>query len=106
MVFKCRFTEKAGRELEDILQYISEDLCNVSAAASFGKKVFENIDALCSFPERGVLVQNDLVADKTVRRLVIDNYLLYYKIDETDSRIDILRIVYGKMNLEEIYRQF
>ena len=43
MVFKCRFTEKAGRELEDILQYISEDLCNVSAAASFGKKVFENI---------------------------------------------------------------
>lgn len=105
MVFKYRFTEKAGRELEKILEYISEDLCNPSAATAFAKKVFENIDTLCAFPDRGALVENEFVADKSVRRLVIDNYLLYYKSDESAKRVDILRIVYGKMNLETIYRE-
>lgn len=39
-----------------------------------------------------------------MRRVVIDNYVLYYKANEANKTIEIVRIVYGKMNLEEIYR--
>lgn len=105
MAFKYRFTEKAGIELENILEYISKELCNPSAATAFAKKVFENIDTLCAFPDSGELVENEFVADKSVRRLVVDNYLLYNKSDESAKRVDILRIVYGKINLETIYRE-
>lgn len=51
-----RFTERAETDLSAILQYISEDLSNPSAATAFGRKVFENIDAVRRFPQSGMVV--------------------------------------------------
>ena len=102
--YTYKFSERAAEDLEEILRYIAEDLCNKSAAADLGRKIFENIDTIRVFPETGLALNNELVSDKAVRRVVIDNYVLYYKANEANKTIEIVRIVYGKMNLEEIYR--
>ncbi len=49
----------------------------------------------------GALVVNSGIADNTVRRLIIDNYLLYYKFVEPD-KLYILRIVYGQRKQPDI----
>lgn len=36
------------------------------------------------------------------RCVVIDNYVLYYKANEANKTIEIVRIVYGEMKPEEI----
>ena len=99
-----KFSKRAAEELKEILGYIEEDLCNKSAAADLGRKIFENIDTIRTFPESGFALNNELVSDKAVRRVAIDNYVLYYRANEANKTIEIVRIVYGKMNLEEIYR--
>ena len=91
-----RFTERAETDLSAILQYISEDLSNPSAATAFGRKVFENIDAVRRFPQSGMVVDNPFLTDKDVRRVLIDNYILYYKAVDSEKIIYIIRIVYGE----------
>lgn len=39
-----------------------------------------------------------------MRHVGIDNYVLYYKANRANKTNEIVRIVYGEMNPEEIYR--
>ena len=45
------------------------------------------------------------MTDKDVRRVLIDNYILYYKAVGSEKIIYIIRIVYAKRNLDEICRE-
>ena len=102
--FSYRFTEKAEQDLDEILRYISVDLVNPTAAQNLGRKVFEKIDMVRTFPESGAPVDNEFLADKTVRKLSVDNYVIYYKAHYEEQVISIIRIVYGKRNLDEILK--
>ena len=57
------------------------------------------------FPESGALVSNDYLADKTIRKMIVDHYVVYYKAHHEEKMISIVRVVYGKRNLDEILRQ-
>lgn len=103
--YEYRFTEQAETDLSGILQYISEDLSNPSAATALGRKVFASIDDIRQFPQSGKVVENPFLADKNVRRILVDNYILYYKAIDTEKIVYIIRIVYAKRNLDEICRE-
>lgn len=102
--YSYKFTEKAEKNLDEILAYIKEELFNPSAASAFLKKVFENIDNIRNFPLSGMIVENDFLLNKEIRRIVLNNYIIYYLTNEKTREITIIRIVYGKRNLEDIYR--
>ncbi len=102
--YSYRFTEKAAQDLDEILRYLSVDLVSPIAAQNLGKKVFEKNDMVRVFPESGAPVDNEFLADKTVRKLSIDNYVIYYKVYYEEKVISIIRIVYGKRNLDEILK--
>lgn len=99
--YSYRFTQAAEQDLDEILQYISVDLTNPAAAQNLGRKIFEKIDTVRDFPNSGPLVDNEFLADKTVRKLSVDNYVIYYKAHYEEKIISIIRIVYGKRNLNE-----
>ncbi len=102
--YSYRFTERAEQDFDEILRYISVDLANPAAAQRLGRKMFEQIDMVCSFPESGAPVDNEFLADKTVRRLLVDSYAIYYKAHYDEKIVSVIRIVYGKRNLDEILR--
>ncbi len=100
--YSFKFTEKAENDLDGILQYIAEELCNPTAAKELYQKIFESIDTVLSFPETGQVVVNEFLTDKKIRRLLVDNYIIYYKADIENSVIYIIRIVFGKRDFNEI----
>ena len=101
MVCNYFFTARAEQDFDETINYIIADLNNPTAAQTLGRKIFEVIDNICEFPLSGALVVNSGIADNTVRRLIIDNYLLYYKFVEPD-KLYILRIVYGQRKQPDI----
>lgn len=103
--YSYRFTEKAQHDLVNILQYIDSDLNNRTAAQTLGRKIFATIDLARNFPDSGKLVENEFLSDKTIRRLLVDNYTVFYKAEEKEKTFYVLRIVYGKSNLDEILRK-
>ena len=54
--------------------------------------------------ETGALVENESLPDKEVRRVPIDNFILYYKPIPAEQTVYIVRIVYGYRNLDAILR--
>lgn len=103
--YSYRFTKRAEQDLDVILHYIAVDLDNPLAAKSLFNKMFQIIDSATVFPESGAVIDNEFVVDKTVRKLLVDNYVIYYKALHEEKTICIVRIVYGKRNLDEILRQ-
>ena len=102
MLYDFSFTEKAEQDLDEILTYRAKELCNKKATKDFFDKVFSSVDTLCAYPKTGMVLDNEYVSDKSIRRVLVDNYVMYYKFDETNEKIIILRILYTKRNLTEI----
>ena len=104
MVFNFYFTETARKDLDSTLDYITNELCSPIAAQNFGQKVFESIKNVCTYPDSGMILKNSFIKDTSIRKVLIDNYTLYYK--KSDQTIYILRIVYSKRDLNEVVKQF
>lgn len=68
-------------------------------------KLQEVIEEAWSFPESGSPVVNEFVPTTEVRKKLVANYIMYYLPDSSEKMIFVLRIVYGRRNVDEILRQ-
>ena len=48
---------------------------------------------------------NEFLQIENVRKKLVGNYIMYYLLDIEENIIYILRIVYGKRNLDEILKK-
>ena len=103
--YQYHFTKKAEADLDEILYYISIELSNPEAAASFLKDLLAVIASICSVPKIGRIVENEFLPDKEIRKSLVGNYVLYYLPDAVEMTIYILRILYSRRNLDELVRE-
>jgi len=92
---------KAKRDLHDIGEYIMEELQHPKAAKDFFIKFSEKIDVLLQFPFSGQLIDNKHIADTDLRKIVVGNYIVFYKPDEQAKTIIIVRIIHGSRNIDK-----
>jgi len=104
--YTYQLTRKAENDLDSIVRYMAIELSNVKAAKDFLDKVEAVVDEIRNFPDSGVLIDNEYIEVGDIRRKQVNNYLMYYQKNEEEKVINILRIVYGKRNLEEIIKNF
>lgn len=103
--FKYEFTDSASRDLDDILNYIAGNLKNPNAAKDLLDGIKAEIKNICSFPFSGEEVKNEFLVLQGVRRVTIENYNLYYYPEKNKKKLTVLRIIYGKRNLDYILRE-
>ncbi len=100
-----RLTQKAGADLDDIVGYIASELANPKAASDFADKLQGAIEEAQAFPESGSPVVNEFGPHTDVRKKRVGNYIMYYLPDSAEKMIFVLRIVYGRRNMDEILMQ-
>lgn len=93
---------RAFQDLEDILDYISEDLKNKSAALRLAEKFEEIFETLCRFPLSYPLSRNEAVAKKGLRKAVLEKYLIFYYADEEKRQIEVVHIACGYRDYYEL----
>ena len=103
--YQYHFTKKAEADLDEILSYISIELSNPEAAASFLKDFLAVLTSICSVPKIGRIVENEFLPDRGIRKSLVGNYVLYYLPDIKEKRIYVLRLLYGRRNLDELVRE-
>lgn len=62
------------------------------------------METVCVFPEGGALVTNAFLPRKIIRKKVVGNYLLYYRVDKERKTVWLLRIVYGRRDMDEVLK--
>lgn len=84
----------AREDLIEIIEYIQTD--NPNAALNFLNKIDKTISKLKEFPYMGTVPKDDLLKFKGYRILIIQNYLIFYVVNEESAEIEIRRIIHGK----------
>ncbi len=102
--YHYRLTRRAEKELDDILDYIGNKLDNAKAAAKLMEDIGHCMETVCVFPEGGALVTNAFLPRKIIRKKVVGNYLLYYRADKERKTVWLLRIVYGRRDMDEVLK--
>jgi len=68
---------------------------------SKAKRIFRELDSkvadLGEMPYMWPVYQ----ANTEYRRMILEDHLLFYKVDEDEHKVKIFRILYGKMNIPE-----
>ena len=102
-LYKIRYTPLAYEDLDSIDSYISETLCNESAAERLLDKIEKAAGQLKQFPRMGSEVEDPYLSAKGYRKLVVDNYLLFHLIDE--RKLSLCASYMAHANTMTFYKQ-
>ncbi|MBQ9782438.1 MAG: type II toxin-antitoxin system RelE/ParE family toxin [Clostridia bacterium] len=94
--YKVLIQPTAKNDILEIGDYISNVLCAPAAAATFTQKFIDSVKKLADFPNVGKRVEANVMLKYEYRRLVIENYIAFYIVDEESSTVKIMRVLYGQ----------
>ena len=99
-MYQLKIFPMARLDMEQIFDYIAVGLCNPTAAIgqiNDFEKAFENV---CTFPESCPYINNEYVKDKSLRKLIVNNYIAFYRV--RDNEIQVVRVLYSMRNYEAL----
>jgi toxin ParE1/3/4 len=96
--YKLKVTELAFEDLSEIFYYISENLRAPMAASKLMNEIENKIQSLCVFPYKSPLSSDDMLKQKGYHKLVVENYIVLYIVDEKSMRVIVARVFYGAMD--------
>ena len=79
--FELLISPRAAEDFESIFDYVSIELCNGTAANSLVDEFQKALERVCFMPESCPRVNNEYVNDKNLRKLLVNNYIIFYKIN-------------------------
>lgn len=95
--YVVRITDSALADMEEIYNYIAIQLQAPENAMGQYNRIAETIEGLNVFPERVKLVESEPERIMGLRQLVIDNYSVFYVIENMD--VIVTRVLYSAMDI-------
>jgi len=96
--YKLQVMPRAVVDLENIYEYISNELSAPAAAHILMQKVEAAFMRLRDFPESCPMCQDEILQQKGYRKLVVNNYIALYKVDNYTKAITVMRVVHGRQD--------
>lgn len=96
--YKVQITKYALMQLEEIRNYIANELLASQAAYNLLLEMKKMAASLESMPERNPLVDIKKWRDQGIRKTIVKNFIIYYWTDEERQTVYITLIVYEKRN--------
>jgi len=96
--YTLEYAPSAYTDLDEILNYISTELQAPETAMGQIERIEKAILTLRAFPYRIPPAKDATIARKGYRMLVVDNYAVFFIVDEDKRIVSIRRVIYGKRN--------
>lgn len=98
--YKLRYLKLALSDLQDIVDYVSDELAAPDAAYKLLDKLDEAISRLETFPFSGPVTRNMNGLKDEYRSLIVENYIVFYVV--LDGIIEIRRVLHRKRKYEDL----
>ena len=103
-IFHIHYSPKALNDLRNIYAYIAFQLQAPETAKRQIERIQEKICSLDFMPEKYALVEWEPWKSQNTHRVPIDNFVIFYIVYSDIKELTILRILYGKQNIEQILK--
>ena len=100
---RVNITKRAENDLTAIYDYINQKLQSPQAAMKLFNRLAKAIQSLEVFPERCPIVPELLDLGIKVRRLVVKNYSIFYRLDR--DVVTVIRILHHSNSLDILIGQ-
>lgn len=100
--YRYELTERAVKDLDEIAGYLRDDLDNAREAMSLLYEVSKCVQRLCSFPASGSRILEEYLPEKNVRKVIVGNYILYYRVLKEQELVRVLRVVHGSRDQDAV----
>ncbi|MDD6491273.1 MAG: type II toxin-antitoxin system RelE/ParE family toxin [Firmicutes bacterium] len=97
--YKVKINPRAIHELDGIYQYIASEKFSPDNAKGQIDRIKKAILNLDTFPQSHQERNEGRYAGKSYRQLLIDNYIVIFRIDETNKIVYVVTIQYQGRNL-------
>ncbi len=97
--YTVKITDRALADMEEIYNYIANQLQASENAIGQYNRIAEAIEGLNVFPERARLMEADLERTMGLRQLVVDNYSAFYVIENED--VIVTRVLYSASDISK-----
>ena len=94
--YNIEYSKESKQDLIGIKQYIKYNLQEPEIAKKLISKIRKEIKSLKDNPEVCAIIDDDIIKKLEIRKLIVDNYIVFYRIK--DSNIQIVRVMYGRRN--------
>lgn len=101
MAYSIKLAEEFIEEMEEICNYIAINLKAIDAANRLREKVIDNILLLEKTPRMFAKIDKIDKIERQYRRMVVDNYVILYTIEEPRKTVYIAHIYYCGRNYIE-----
>lgn len=96
MAYKISITVSAYNDINEILSYISDVLKNPIAAANLLDSIEKRYNEIALNPEMFSVCNDARLQSMGYRKVVINNYILFYKVDAQTKTVYIMRVIYAR----------
>ena len=100
--YEVSVSETAFDDLASIALYIKDELKEPIIADNQVSRIKKGIYSLSAFPHRYPLVRDKMLAAQGYRRMYIDNYTVFYIVDEDRNIVVISRVQYSRRNWADL----
>jgi len=94
--YRVDISAPAENDLWDIVRYISTQLMAPSSALNMIETFEQAMSGLSEMPQRCPLVADERLSQMGYRMLLVNNYIVFFSVDEEHKVVDVERILYGR----------
>jgi len=101
-MYQLDYLPIAKQDMTEIARYISRELCNPSAADKLSHEMTEAAEGLTEFPYTNAIHRTIKPLKREYRKLIVQNYIMFYWINEKEKQITIARVIYARRDYEKL----
>lgn len=94
--YNIEYSKESKEDLVGIKKYIKYNLQESETVNKLISKIRKSIKSLKDNPEIYTIIDDVIIRELEIRKLIVDNYIVFYKIK--NESIEIVRIMYGRRN--------
>lgn len=95
-LYKLEYLPVARKDMLEIVRYISRELQNPDAADRLAGELVNAVEGVLLFPYATPTYQPIRPLKHEYRKILVQNYLMFYWVDEEKKLVTVARVVYAK----------
>ena len=94
--YKIIITPDAEEDLVELRNYIADVLLARDTARNYIRTIRKEIGSLSELPARYKPVDDEPWHSRGIRRIMANNFFVYYRIDEDRKQVFVLNVIYAR----------
>lgn len=102
MKYEVIYTPRSVGDLRGIHKYIDTELLAPAAARNISNNIMSAVEKLDEMPNRFPLYEKQPWKDRGLRKMNVDNFIVFYLPMEKQAQVLVIAIMYGRRDISNV----